>query len=329
MRASYLLPALLMAAGCPDPGPTAAPASRTADRPLTHQVRARADLTLADAVVVLRASWGDGPKQLGKRDEASRPGPMDIAVDQAGVIHLLDQVNRRVQRFSPDGRLLKPLALEAETAEHIALAEGKVWALSYRPDTAGHSLDLLTTRGPRRLLTFAPGDEPVTGLFAARGALWLEHAHARVTRVLPEGDPVVVLGRPRGGTSGHHLAAALREGAAFVMGVIPGQTTYRLLQVSPGAGEALAGLEALTSGSDGMVALGLTLRRGEHDTRRVAVVWRPGAPALTVELALHQATDMNNYLAAGPGGALYQLHTTEQGVTVRRWRMPAGREVRP
>src|SRR5262245_55414202 len=61
---------------------------------------------------VVRAAWGDGPGELGHRrpSEAMPEGPMALALDSRGRIHVLDQVNSRVVIF--DG---------GQAAEHVAL----------------------------------------------------------------------------------------------------------------------------------------------------------------------------------------------------------------
>ena len=68
---------------------------------------------------------------------------------------------------------------------------------------------------------------------------------------------------------------------------------------------------------------------GPMNLRKVVVVWKRGwRRCLTVELAAKQATDVFRPVAVSPGGALYQLQTTEHQVLVRRWDLSA-REVTP
>ena len=140
------------------------------------------------------------------------------------------------------------------------------------------------------------------------------------------------MGRPHRGSPGHHVTAS-RGG--LVIGVKPGDTTYRIMEVSPPAGSKIEAVEGLDTDAAGRVYLALLLVSAEtsphehwQDVRRVAVVHRPGARPLTVELPAHQATNMNNYLAAGPGGGLFQLQTTAQGVVIRRWQVTDA-EVQP
>ncbi len=327
MRSSAVILAILLA-GCQQGDRGAAAPGRTEVRAVTHKIPAQPDLRLADARIVSRAPWGSGAAHFGLRDEASRPGPMDLAVSEDGVIHVLDQVNRRVQRLDPSGRFMSPLSQVSETAEYISLSGSVVHTLSYDPNTTGHTLDRLSSHGPSRILALPAGEDPATGLFAAGGELWIERAHDRTFSLKGR----VVMGRPHRGRPGHHVTAS-RDG--LVIGVKPGDTTYRIMEVSPPEGSRIEAVEGLDTDAAGRVYLALSLTdeaasRGQDfpRVRRVAVVHRPGARPLTVELAAGQAADMNNYLAVGPGGGLFQLEATEEGVVIRRWQI-TGEEVRP
>ena len=100
--------------------------------------------------VLLRGGWGAKPGMFGRRDQASRPGPMALAVDSSGRVSILDQVNRRVARYGPRGRLL---ALTPLTGEGAATAEYLL---------AGNNGDL-------RVLALVP---------APRARYWLHHLGA-------------------------------------------------------------------------------------------------------------------------------------------------------
>lgn len=64
-----------------------------------------------------RAPWGSGRGELGRTqpDEANPEGPMSLAEGPDGAVVVLDQVNRRLVRFGPDGqeRGSTPVSLEA------------------------------------------------------------------------------------------------------------------------------------------------------------------------------------------------------------------------
>jgi hypothetical protein len=84
---------------------------------------------------VLGASWGSGPDQLGmaQPEEGSPEAPKSFVVDASGRIHVLDQVNRRVQSFDA-GKPAGSIALPDRPFEDIEL------------DTSGYLvLDLFRT----------------------------------------------------------------------------------------------------------------------------------------------------------------------------------------
>lgn len=337
MKVSILLITILALSGCKGVDPPAPAASRRAARLSTTEHLASPDLRLSDGKIIVRAGWGSGPGQLGKLDEASRPGPMDLAVADDGTLHVLDQVNRRIQRFTPAGASWPPLPLSAQTAEYIALSNQGVWVLSYERQSAGHILELVGRSGVHKRQALAAGTDLITGLFSDGEQVWIEQRHDRLTKVWPvKKAGQAVLGRPNRGEPGQHLLAARdAEGGVLLAGVIPMEGTFPMVTFKPADGAEIVAIEGLRSDKAGRVYLALKLADritspGQDwvDVRRVCVVYRPGARPIIVEMAAELATDMNNYLAVGPGGGLFQLHTTEAGVLIRRWHIPSV-EVRP
>ena len=75
--------------------------------------------------VVLDLRWGHGAGEIGRLDgdEAASEGPMSFDVTAAGDIYLLDQVNRRVLKFGPNGVLERTLGLPLSTYQDIAVYE--------------------------------------------------------------------------------------------------------------------------------------------------------------------------------------------------------------
>src|SRR6185503_15316008 len=72
--------------------------------------------------VMVRAAWGQGAGQLGRRasSESAPEAPMGFAIDREGRVHVLDQVNARLQIFEK-GAPARVVALPAETFQDIAL----------------------------------------------------------------------------------------------------------------------------------------------------------------------------------------------------------------
>jgi len=299
-----------------------------------------ADLRMADGPVLVRGGWGECPTCFGKRDEASRPGPMSLALDHDGSVHVLDQVNRRVLVFDGEGRRQAQIPVP-ETTEEIVLSGAWLWALVYEPGPdPGYRIERHDPSGerPSVALRLDRSIQLVTGLFAAgdpeRPDLWVEQRHERQVRVvrggrmLPRDDHRhAALGRPDRSRPGLRLYA-LRAGShrARVRQVDPGRETRPLLEVS--TEQPIAAIEALETDARGGLYLALMLGHATVDgltsVRRVLAVVH-GEQRLVVDLGADvNATDCFRRLAVGPDGAIYQLSTGERGVEVRRLRLPGG-----
>ncbi len=320
--------------------PPASPAG-----PLRWSLGSGADLRLADAAMVLRSTWGDGPGQYGRQEQGARPGPASLAVTADDTLLVLDRVNRRVQRLTRGGRPLAPLPTASQTVEDIAAAGQRIWGLTYVPGRAGYRVERYGEGGPDLRLPLRSDLELATGLFVtgapAAPELWVEQNHDTQLKVVAGGRALAaheqtarVLGRPHRGLPGWRLSALRRDARhAVVLGVQPGHGARPLLEVQ--TPRDLVAIQELESDADGRVYLGLLLGElsgpddGPMNLRKVVVVWKRGwRRCLTVELAAKQATDVFRPVAVSPGGALYQLQTTEHQVLVRRWDLSA-REVTP
>lgn len=285
----------------------------------------------AAAEVVLEAGWGAGPGQLGRRLEASNPGPMALHVDRGNELLILDQVNRRVLRHSAAGARLGQVGGVPETAEYFATTNKQIWVLAAPPaGTTGHLLLGLGQPGTRTLLDRAlilP-----TGLFADHRGLWVETRHrwqtlmhptTRATRRARE------LGRPDPSQPGTRLLASIQgPWLARVSRVHAGRYSSPLLELQSAL--PLVGLHELLVGADGTINLALLTGRqaGAPDhrwtrTRRLLLVYHPQRGAQRViQLAQGQVTDCNRDLALGPDNAVYQLVTHQHGARVLRWSSP-------
>jgi hypothetical protein len=166
--------------------------------------------------VVLRASWGNGPGQLGRRadPESVAEGPMSFIADARGVT-VLDNVNARVARFDAGGRALPPIALDSEAAQDLARAGDRVAVLDRLRarrvtlyDDGGGALGAALLVGPG--IDEAGG---VTGVFADRsGNIFVEREHrAWIERLGADGraptTPPTAPGRPT--RDGGFVAAAI------------------------------------------------------------------------------------------------------------------------
>jgi hypothetical protein len=296
-----------------------------------------ADLPLATGQVVVRGTWGSGAEQFGKRDEASRPGPTSLAVGSTGILHVLDPVNRRIARFDIHGRALASVPIETEAAEDLALTDGAIWVLAYVPgEGAGYRLYQHSEDGTRiGEVELARSIDLVTGLFAtgdpAAPDLWVERDHRDQLQVVARG-----VGLPpaeqRGGALGRtdrskpgqrFIVARSAPHLASLSQAHPGRFTSTLLEVETHL-PLLAVDDWYVSDSQMMLSLvmgveGTTPNEPWREFQRFVVIQRSGETARSIELAPDRLTDVFRALAVGSDGAIYQLHTTEEGITVLRW----------
>jgi hypothetical protein len=305
-------------------------------------LKASFDLGLEHGQVVVRGGWGAGTGEFGKRDEASRPGPMSLAVDDAGTIYVLDQVNRRIVAYRADGQLDRVVQIESETTEEVAVGPGqRLWVLAYEPGVQpGFRITRYDGEVAAQQVPLRRSIQLVTGIFvtgtAAHPSVWVEQRHDIQTRVVGHGRALKasmqtknVLGRPdRARPESRLTARKVGPYRALVIRVLPGRSTHRELTITTPL--PIIAIQELESDRAGNIFLGLLLGENkgppEHElvnVRKVMLVHRgPGRSPLTVQLEHERATDLFRQVAVGPDGSIYQLHTTEQGVSVRRWTLP-------
>jgi hypothetical protein len=333
---------LALTVACSEPTPPGPDHVRAEERPLVARDAAPlrltvggAQLTVADAEVVLQAGWGSGASQLGRREEAGRPGPMSLAAGPAGNLYLLDQVNRRVLRYDRDGQLLGQVPIQAETTEDIAVEGADLWALVYEPGLApGFRVERYAAsgEGPTQV-TLDRRIQLVTGLFVDGTQIWVEQEHglqhlvAAQGQALSPGEGKVAPGRPHRGQPGARLGAR-RAGShqAQVLRYSPERASLLLEVTTP---LPLVQITALETDAAGRVYLGLELgvEAGPElaltQVRELMLVV-DGERVSVVDLAVGRVTDTFRPLAVSREGEIYQMQTTEQGVTVRRWTVPQG-----
>jgi hypothetical protein len=299
-------------------GPTAEPA-----------LPPRSGRPRSPGVVVMVASWGDGPAQLGRRraDESNPEAPMAI-IPAPGGFAVLDQVHARVMRFDDAGGLVATVPIGPDTAQDLALdAAGQLAVLDrlgtgeltvYAPD--GAPLGTVPLRG-------GPITEPggVTGVFAGPSGFYLEREHTEVVRVTDsEGraDPErgTQPGRPtrRGGL---WLAARLVRPTQGVAEASAwdhdGQVVWRRGLVFGADTRHLVLLDSDTQGhvylaaavSADLVVVRLDQERGTLTGRQVL----PGPET---------ADEVFRELAVTDDGDLLHLRATAAGVVVTRYRFP-------
>jgi len=203
-------------------------------------------------------SWGKGEGQVGLQlpGEGLARGPEAFAVAEDGRIALLDSVNRRLQLFDQDQRLLSSVDLALSEPAFVDADEQTIAVL----DRRGEQLLEFDWRGSlRQELELPPPADVVTGLFVENGRVGLEIAHDTVFNASP-GRPApggkarastdVSPGRPfRAGLAGT-VTAEFKRGSVPRVNFSAGKASERSRRVDVDFGRPLEHLVALSAAED-------------------------------------------------------------------------------
>ncbi len=287
--------------------------------------------------VVLKASWGDGPDQLGHRipEEGAPEGPMAFTIDDQGRLYILDQVNKRVQIFE-NGKRVASLDLPADTFQDLELsAKGDVVVMDrlsqkslsiYGPD--GTELGQVPIEG-----TNVPEGGGTTGLFAKEDGLWVEVEHQRQVRVAdadgnPDSQRPMLPGRFS--ADGQHLLMAARSGVNRVaIQIRPAAQPQSppILLAELAFPMAVMQIVALQSDTFGRVYLAVQLMRqgarppfGPGDLgEQIAILDAAGRELARLNLPVRTSPEEQfRPYRIGADGALYQLLCGTDGATMNR-----------
>ena len=287
--------------------------------------------------LVVQGAWGGEPGQFGRRRDAeSNPeGPMALAASH-GEIAVVDQINRRVQRFQ-NGKLVGAISFGGDTVQDLALAPGGRTVLLdrlvdgtvqvYGPDGKLENQVPIAGRGIEE-----GGD--VTGVFADDDGIYVERQHGSVVRVADgrgatDADRPELLGRPsRDGrfalqvemgdrAAGELLVRATNRGTGELAWVQTVRADAPVLHVvmldSDRAGNVYVAAEVGRESAEPPYAIA--------DAHIVAVRLGPGgAPRGQLRLPpLGSADETFRPLTVDDDGVLYLLLAQESGLEVLRF----------
>jgi hypothetical protein len=262
---------------------------------------------------------------------------MSLTVTRGGEILVLDQVNRRVQRFYPDGKLAGQVDVWSDTVQDLAVDErGNLLVLDrlaraeltvYGPDGQPRE-NIPVVGGPIR------EGGGVTGVFTDATGTYLEREHTETARVAgPDGRPdpqrPTEPGRPsRDGQ--YYLWAAIADREAGVATVRVFDRDARLVWARPVSfPRSIVHLLLLDSDRQGFLYVGglVGFTAGTELTNLATVVLRlrlaDGAPAGILMLPPNtSAEEVFRELVIGDDGAVYQMLPGENGLTVTRYDFP-------
>jgi len=334
-------PSARAATSTPGAGGAAPLSSSVKSAPAATSTTATAAVA-ATGEVVVRAGWGGGAGQAGRRrDPESNPeAPMAIAPLADGTTAVLDQVNRRVVRWR-DGKPVGTIALGGDTAQDVAAAAGgrtavldrlgdRVVQLYGADGQLENSIDLRAAVGD-------PGT--VTGLFADDDGVYVERDHRELVRVADANGRSL---RGAGANEGARLGRPSRDGKWLVTVEIAdrasGQVAIRGVdrKLSAGAPTAFEGaialggpilhIVALDSDRAGNLVVAATVGEGADEALVVARV-RPSAPGVVAAGTLRLpplvgADETFRPVALDDAGAVYVSYAENDGLVVRRYAFP-------
>jgi hypothetical protein len=327
-----------------------APAS-LAQAPSSDAALASDDAALQRApqgAVLVRATWGAGADQLGhhRPQEANPEAPMSHIIGPDGTIHVLDQVNRRIQRFSRDGQPLGSTPLSLLGAQDIALTRDGSYVVMDR--LADRTIQVLGPDGRERARLPITGEGVertgnVTGLFVDGNDVLVEREHGPLVRV---GDTDGRAADPREEVPGRPT----RDGRAWISAGITDGPAGRLYLNAvarpsrehmytreirvPLETRALVMLDSDRQGTIYLGALGAPRDPASSATastdasapaasERVLLLCIDGATGRTIgQSSLPPNTSVDEtfreFTALDEGGVVYMVHG-EQGVELRRY----------
>lgn len=286
--------------------------------------------------LVLRAAWGSGSAELGRRggDESAPEGPMSFAVAPDGRVVVLDQANARLAVFGADGRFAEARPLPADTYQDLGLVGDTVVLLDR---LARRTVDWLSPKGDVVHRVAVEGGDVregggVTALLVRSDGVWLEYDHRRSVLVAdrdgtPRATRTSVTGRPYDAPDlrAHARLAGPRAVEVWTVGrkdeVI--RAHAELVFARP-----VARIVALDLDAEGRVFLVAHLRDESPEAPFAitgeALQVRVLAPTLEelqrVELPPSVGPwEQLREVVVTESGALYRMAFTSEGVEVRRW----------
>lgn len=281
--------------------------------------------------------WGSDPGGFGRTlgDESNPEGPMALSLAPDGSVLVVDQINRRIQRFS-HGALVSSLGLPSATTQDVTVSrDGTVVSLDrlVAREVRVHFANGETRTAPVEVGPIREGGA-VSAVFVDAEGVWVEREHQEVVRVAngagdPSGEHTTLWGRPtRDGR--HLLRAAIADRAAGVVRVSAASRDNGAMDWATPVTFGASVLQVLLLDADlaGRVYIGAEVARvidgptPIFEEVRVEVVRLDDAGAVvgTIRLPpLPGAQEVFRPLAIDDAGAVYMMVSGARGLEVRRW----------
>lgn len=145
---------------------------------------------------VVQAPVGSAPEAVGIEvpEEGNPEGPSSFVVDAQGTVHILDQVNQRIQVFTQAGALLGSVPISSATFEDIELDGNGGYILVDKSDR--EAVVFIDGAGVEKAFIRIVGGPianagDVTGVYRTTDGIWLEIDDAELVQIADvQGNPV-------------------------------------------------------------------------------------------------------------------------------------------
>ncbi len=288
--------------------------------------------------MVVDGKWGSQPGEFGRRrDPESNPeGPMAMVAMGHGEIAIVDQINRRVQRWK-DGKPAGALSTGGDTVQDVAAgADGRTVLLDRLADRNVQVYDRDGNLANETALAGknVPEGGVVTGVFADDQGIYVEREHGAVVRIADargnaDPDRPELPGRPTRDGRLYIAAQLLNRDAGTVMvradDRASGQPAW---QQEVAFGSPLQHLLMLDSDRNGMVYVAAATGRESPEPPYtivdeavvVARLGAGGAPRGTLTLPpLATADETFRPLSVDDDGSIYEMVFGPNGLQVVRY----------
>lgn len=290
---------------------------------------------------IVEAGWGGRPGQFGRTvaHESNPEGPMSLAVDSRGNVVVLDQLNGRLQRFGPHGKLLSTHPIDSSIAQDIAVdGQGRTLVLTRLKQPA---VDIYGRDGERLAKVPLPRDAvgdgaALSAVLSDENGTYVELDNYRVQRIAdsagkPAGKGETVPGRPT------------RDGELFIRAGIDDGPRGKLYVQAHHADRSLAWetplrmplpllhILLLDSDTKGRIYLGAEIgaedeASGSTEMLQTIVVRLDSRGKLTGQVRLPATTadpsESLRPLAIGDDGTIFHMVPSAAGLTITRYRIP-------
>jgi hypothetical protein len=325
----------------PAAAPTVANGGKTSSTTTTpvRPVVVKSAAAKSGGQTVVHGGWGSKPGEFARRrDPESNPEAPMAVVAAGGDVVVVDQVNRRVQRFH-GGKLVATIPLGGDTVQDVAVAGQKTLLLDRLADknVQVYGADGKLTNELSIVGKGVPEGGGVTGLFADGDGIYVEREHSTLVRIADasgNADPnrPELIGRPsRDGRSLLKAAIADRAGGLIAVSAFDRQSGTALWSQTIQVDEPILHIFTLDSDRHGRTYVAVDVGRESpappyqivDEKIVVARLDQNGSPAGAIEAPpLGTADETFHPITIDDDGAVLIEYPRDTGLDVVRFVFP-------